>query len=78
MLATVLPAGKTSRRSIPPHLWRLTGDSTVRHSPALGSQGCLAGCPQGPTPALTSQHGVLVLGCADEACDPFNDLAFGF
>lgn len=27
---------------------------------------------------LTSQHGVLVLGCADEACDPFNDLAFGF
>lgn len=46
------------------------------------SQSALPGLPRyspkGMVLALTSQHGVLVLGCADEACDPFNDLAFGF
>lgn len=33
--------------------------------------------PWGWRPPLTSQHGVLVLGCADEACDPLDDLALG-
>lgn len=42
-------------------------------SPLLG---CLQ--PRGAgAPPLTSQHGVLVLGCADEACDPLDDLALG-
>lgn len=74
MLATVLPAGKTSHRSTPPHLWRLRQEGAVRRSPTTASP-CHLLCP--PSSPLTSQHGVLVLGCADEACDPFDDLAFG-
>lgn len=73
MLATVLPAGKTSHRSTPPHLWRLRREGAVRCSPTWSD----THSPMGLVRRLTSQHGVLVLGCADEACDPFNDLAFG-